>query len=151
MNRGLYIIWTSHSTRYMPAWSRQCFWYPSLYNKDTDVHTYPGVMKDSKYQYIRTIGTNYRKFAVWSLSYIIYIYIYIKTIPHLFHHMNIQNRLANRDKQYTGKYHCQHAGYDIVATEYPTYTFWHYEYRMTCVRTFQTILISACLYRTWEI
>ena len=44
-----------------------------------------------------------------------------KKIPHLFHHMTIQNRLANRDKQYTVEYNCQHAGYDIIATEYPTY------------------------------
>ena len=35
--------------------------------------------------------------------------------------MTIQNRLANRDKQYTVEYNCQHAGYDIIATEYPTY------------------------------
>ena len=31
------------------------------------------VLKDSKYQYIRTIGTNYRKLAGGSLSYTIYM------------------------------------------------------------------------------
>ena len=45
--------------------------------------TYAGVRKDNKYQYIRTIGINYRKFAVVSLSFIIYIYGE-KNIPHLF-------------------------------------------------------------------
>ena len=59
--------------------------------------------------------------------------------------MNIQNRLAVMDKQYTVNYHCWHAEYDIIATEYTTYTFWHYEYWITCVRTFPTMLISARL------
>ena len=45
---------------------------------------------------MRTSGTNYRKLAVGSLSYIIYGE---KNMWHLFHHMNIQNRLAIGDKQ----------------------------------------------------
>ena len=53
--------------------------------------TYSGVLKDSKYQYIITIGTNYRKLAVGSLSYTIYIG---KRISGISHHMNIQIRLA---------------------------------------------------------
>ena len=54
------------------------------------------IINTSIYQYIRTLGTYYRKFAVGSLYYTIYMGGGID-IRHLSHHMNIQNRLAIRN------------------------------------------------------